>query len=191
MPDRDTVRNRPLAVIAGVPAVAETRWIRPVTVPLAAAALVVAAARPIEPWLERVPPPRVAYLGTALVLAAVLAGFAAVPFSVSQVVRSFARRLEDFGRIYAAHAGWARARGLPVLGAGAASLGWLRSRGRRSSAPARRWAASASSRSSSCRRCRLSGASSARSWTRPAGARPWTWRGRSPPASAATPGPRR
>ena len=72
-------------------------------------------------------------------LAGALAGTAAaVPSSVSRVVRGFARRLEDFGRIYAAHAGWARARGLPVLGAGAASLGWLRSRGRRSSARSHR-----------------------------------------------------
>lgn len=97
MQDPDSVRNRLLAVIAALLAIAGLRWSYPVTMPLAAAVFVVAAAWPIKPWLDRALPSGLSYLGTALALLLVLAGFfGAVYLSAAQVVRTFVERQEQF-----------------------------------------------------------------------------------------------
>src|SRR5215218_8978296 len=69
----DTVRNRLLAVITTLLVVAGLKWSYPVTMPLAAALFVIAAAWPIKPWLDRALPSSLSYLGTILVLFAIFA----------------------------------------------------------------------------------------------------------------------
>ncbi|MBD0271919.1 MAG: AI-2E family transporter [Acetobacteraceae bacterium] len=116
MPEPDVVRNRLLAVIAGVLAVAALKWSYPVTMPLAVAVFVIAAAWPIKPRLDKALPSVLSYAGTLLVLLSLLGGFfAAVYFSLAQVVQTLAKRQDQFRQIYDRYAAWAEGRGLPVL----------------------------------------------------------------------------
>lgn len=117
MPDQDTIRNRLLALIAGLLVVAGLRWSFPVTMPLAVAVFIVAAVWPIKPWLDQALPSSLSYIGTILVLVLIFAGFiAAVYLAISQVVQTFFRDQEQFRQLYEAYASWATERGLPVLG---------------------------------------------------------------------------
>ena len=73
-----------------------------VTMPLAAAAVVVAAIWPIKPWLDRALPSKVSYLGTILVLLSISVGFmGAVYFSVAKLVRAIDQTQHPFDRVYA------------------------------------------------------------------------------------------
>ena len=115
-PEPDIARNRFLGVITGLLAVAALKWSYPVTMPLAVAVFVIAAAWPIKPWLDRMLPSALSYAGTLLVLLSLLGGFlAAVYFSLAQVVRTLAERQGQFRQLYARYAAWADGRGLPVL----------------------------------------------------------------------------
>ena len=116
MPEPDTIRNRLLAVVTGLLAVAALKWSYPVTMPLAVAVFVIAAAWPIKPWLDRALPSALSYAGTLLVLLSLLGGFfAAVYFSLAQVVQTLAERQDQFRQVYDRYAAWADGRGLPVL----------------------------------------------------------------------------
>ncbi len=116
MLEQDTIRNRLLAVIAGLLAVAGLRWSYPVTMPLAVAVFVIAAAWPIKPWLDRALPSGLSYAGTLLILLLLLAGFfAAVYLSLAEVVQTLAQRQDQFRQLYDHYAAWAGGRGLPVL----------------------------------------------------------------------------
>jgi predicted PurR-regulated permease PerM len=97
-----TLRNQLLAVIMVVLVIAALRASYAVTMPLAAAAVVVAAIWPIKPWLDRALPSKVSYLGTILVLLSISVGFmGAVYFSVAQIVRAFVQNQPQFDRVYA------------------------------------------------------------------------------------------
>jgi len=116
MPSATTIRNRLLAVIAVVLVIALLRWSYPVSMPLAAATFVVAAAWPIKPWLDRLLPAGLSYAGTALALLLVLAGFfAAIYFSIVQVVHAFVVREDQFRALYNTYSAWSGANGLPGL----------------------------------------------------------------------------
>lgn len=118
MPYQDTIRNRLLAVIAGLLAVAGLKWSYPVTMPVAVAVFVIAAAWPIKPWLDRALPSGLSYAGTLLVLLLLLAGFfAAVYFSLAEVVQTLAQRQDQFRQVYDDYSAWASRRGLHVIGA--------------------------------------------------------------------------
>lgn len=96
----DSIRTRSLVVIGTVLVIAALRASYPVTMPVAIAALAIAAAWPVKLWLGRWLPEWLSYLGTIVLLLAVLAAFvAAVYFSVAQIVQAFA---ENGGRL--AHA---------------------------------------------------------------------------------------
>jgi AI-2 transport protein TqsA len=115
MRDPDSIRNRLLGVIVALLAIAGLRWSYPVTMPLAAAVFVVAAAWPIKPWLDRALPSGLSYAGTMLALFLVLAGFfGAVYVSASQVVGVLAERQEQFRGLYDAYLAWSERHGLPV-----------------------------------------------------------------------------
>lgn len=114
--------NRLLAVIAFVLVVAALKWSYPVTLPLAAAGLIVAAAWPIKPWLDRMLPPVFSYAGTVLVLFLIVASFLmAVYFSFSRVFQALVERQDQFKQLYDAYAAWAGGHGLPTLARGADS----------------------------------------------------------------------
>jgi predicted PurR-regulated permease PerM len=113
----DFIRNRMLAVIVVVLVVAGLRASYAVTMPLAAAIVIVAAIWPIKPWLDRALPSKVSYIGTILILLLISVGFiAAVYFSTAEVVRAFTENQEEFNRIYGAVSDWAAQWGLQGFG---------------------------------------------------------------------------
>lgn len=115
MTNPQSVRNRLLAMMAVLLAIASLRWSYPVTMPLAAAVFIIAAAWPIKPWLDRALPSGLSYLGTMAILLLILAAFAgAVYFSAFQVVRSLAVRQDQFRDLYGGYEAWANAHGLPM-----------------------------------------------------------------------------
>jgi predicted PurR-regulated permease PerM len=85
MSDAQTVRNRLLAVLAIVAAVAALKWSYPVTMPLVVAIFVIAAAWPIKPWLERRLPTSLSYVGTVLALLTCV-GFVVLQATISNVI---------------------------------------------------------------------------------------------------------
>ncbi len=90
-----------LAVILALLVIAGLRASYAVTMPLAAAIVVIAAIWPIKPWLDRVLPSKVSYLITILVLLFISVGFiGAVYFSTAQVVRAFGQNQDQFASIY-------------------------------------------------------------------------------------------
>lgn len=117
MIDGDTTRNRLLAVLVFLVAVAGLRASYAVTMPLAVSAVVIAAIWPIKPWLDKALPSSLSYVGTVLVLLLVVAAFtAAVYFSAAQVFQAFVQNEERFGRAYASFAAFMGRWGLPGLG---------------------------------------------------------------------------
>jgi AI-2 transport protein TqsA len=122
----NAVRDRLLAIIAGVLVVAALKWSYPVAMPVAAAALIVAAAWPIWKALRRVMPAAASYTCTVLVLLGVGAAFLlALYVSVAELVGALAQRQERFVQLYARYARWADEYGLPLLGAEAGYDGLL------------------------------------------------------------------
>ena len=113
MVDSNAIRNQMLAVIAVVLVIAALRASYAVTMPLAAAIVIIAAIWPIKPWLDRALPSKLSYVGTTLVLLLISVGFiGAVYFSAAQVVRAFAQNQEKFNRIYGSVTDWASHWGL-------------------------------------------------------------------------------
>lgn len=113
----DKVRNVWLALIAIPLVLLALRASYAVTMPIAVAAVVIAAVWPVEVWLRRVLPERFSSLGTILVLLAITLGFiAAVYFSAAQVVRAFAQRWAEFESAYEFATAWADRWGLPLGG---------------------------------------------------------------------------
>lgn len=113
----DKVRNVWLALIAVPLVLLALRASYAVTMPIAVAAVVIAAVWPVEVWLRRVLPARVSSLGTILVLLVIALGFiAALYFSAAQVVQAFALRWTEFESAYESATAWADRSGLPLGG---------------------------------------------------------------------------
>lgn len=109
--------NRILAVIAGVIVVAALRASYAVTMPLAAAIVIIAAIWPIKPWLDNALPSALSYLGTIFVLLLISGGFlAAIYFSAAQVVSAFAQNQDKFNRLFQSATNWIDQQGLQGLG---------------------------------------------------------------------------
>jgi predicted PurR-regulated permease PerM len=72
MPGIEANRNRMLAIITTVLATAALRASYPVTMPLTASILLIAAIWPLKLWLDRLTP-RASYVGTSLILLFILA----------------------------------------------------------------------------------------------------------------------
>lgn len=90
-----------------------------VTMPLAVAVVVIAAAWPVKPWLDRFLPSALSYFGTVLVLLLVCGAFAgAVYFSVARAVEAFSDNEQAFGQIYETGRQWAEQHGLRLGGQG-------------------------------------------------------------------------
>lgn len=117
MSDADTRRNRLLVVVAVILSVAALRWSYPVTMPLVVAVFIIAAAWPIKPWLEKLLPSSLSYVGTIFALFLVLAGFASIIyFAVDQLAKTLIADQDRFRSLYDTYASWASERGLPVPG---------------------------------------------------------------------------
>lgn len=107
MANLDQIRNRLLAAITIVLVVAGLRASYVVTMPIAAAMVIVAAIWPIKPWLDRALPSKVSYLGTILALLLISAAFiGAVYFSTAQIVRAFAQNQQRFNDLHGSFTEW-------------------------------------------------------------------------------------
>ncbi|WP_363351493.1 AI-2E family transporter [Methylocystis echinoides] len=108
-----------LAIIAFLLVGFALRQTYAVTMPLAAAAVVIAAVWPVKPWLERYFPPTLSNLGTVLVLFAVLAAFAgAISFSVARVAQAFTENSDKLQQLYQSLSDWVRSWGGSIGSAG-------------------------------------------------------------------------
>jgi predicted PurR-regulated permease PerM len=95
MPSTDTSRNRMLPLIATVVATAALRASYPVTMPLAASILLIAAVWPLKLWLDRLVPRAsyVSYVGTSLIL--LLIWRSSLRHPISRLRSSFRRWIGD------------------------------------------------------------------------------------------------
>jgi AI-2 transport protein TqsA len=117
MSDDAAIRNRMLAVITVILATAALKASYAVTMPLAVAAVIIAAIWPVKPWLDRFLPSGVSYILTVLLLLCVFAGFtAAVYFAAAEVVRAFGQNWDQFSNIYDIVSDWASRFGLQEIG---------------------------------------------------------------------------
>ncbi|PPD46571.1 MAG: hypothetical protein CTY15_00695 [Methylocystis sp.] len=115
----DHVQTRLLAIVAALGVLFALRETYAVTMPLAAAAVVIAAIWPAKPWLHRFLPEAASNLGAALLLLAALAAFAgAVSFALAQVVQAFARQSDRLEQLYRQAAAWVESWGGTIGGAG-------------------------------------------------------------------------
>lgn len=96
----DQTRNRMLALISTILAVAVLRASYPVTMPLTASILLIAAIWPVKVWLDRWMG-RASYVGASLVLLFVLGlFFTALYFSASQIVQAFGDNWGQLESVY-------------------------------------------------------------------------------------------
>jgi AI-2 transport protein TqsA len=110
--------NRMIALIAIILAAAALRASYPVTMPLAVSALLIAAIWPVKLWFDRTLP-KVAYLGTGLVLLVILAlFFSALYFSAAQVVQAFGENWGELEKVYQVLTRWLQNWGPPGYRAG-------------------------------------------------------------------------
>lgn len=113
------VQTRLLAVIAFLIVGFALRQSYAVTMPLAAAAVVIASVWPIKPWLQRFVPATVSNVGTVLALFAVLAAFAgAISFSVAQVAQAFTNNSDKLQQLYQRLSDWVQSWGGSIGGGG-------------------------------------------------------------------------
>lgn len=111
-----TVRNRLLALIAFLLSVAALKLSYSVSMPIAAAVFIIAAAWPIKPALDRVLPSSLSYVGTMLCLLLIITLFmAGLYFATSQVVHTFVLREAELRSLYATYSAWAENHGLLVF----------------------------------------------------------------------------
>ncbi len=117
MTRNETIRNRLLSIITVILAIGALRASYPVTMPLTAAFVVIAAIWPIKPWLDRFLTPGLSYVATMLVLAVVVTGFTvAIYFSAAQVVSAFERSWDRLDVLYRHVSDWTASWGWPLDG---------------------------------------------------------------------------
>ncbi len=92
--------HRLLGLIAAILTVAALRASYPVTMPLAVSILLIAAIWPVKQWFDRMAP-RLAYLGTGVVLLLILVlFFGSLYFSATQVVQAFGDNWGQLEKVY-------------------------------------------------------------------------------------------
>ncbi|WP_424360594.1 AI-2E family transporter [Methylocystis parvus] len=111
--------TRLLAVLVALAALFALRETYAVTMPLAAAAVVIAAVWPAKRWLRRFLPGVAGDIGAALLFLLLLLSFAAaVSFALAQVVQAFARQSDRLEQLYARAAAWVESWGGSIGGGG-------------------------------------------------------------------------
>lgn len=118
-PGSEKLRTRLIALIAFLLTVAALRSAYAVAMPLAFAAIIVAALWPVKPRLDRWLPSWLSYAALILLLLILLAAFAAAIYLASaQVVRAFTENRPAFERLYGTVSDWAAQWGMPLGTAG-------------------------------------------------------------------------
>jgi predicted PurR-regulated permease PerM len=85
--------------------------------PVAVAAVIIAAAWPIKPFLDRILPSSLSYVGTVVALLMISAAFAAgIYFSSAQVVQAFLENQDRFRDLSASASSWLQQHGMPSIG---------------------------------------------------------------------------
>ena len=116
---QQATQTKLLAVVAFVLVGFALRQTYAVTMPLAAAFVVIAAVWPIKPWLQRHVPETLSNIGTVLVLLAVLGAFAgAIFFSVAQIGQAFGDNSDKLQQLYEKVSGWVQSWGGSLGGFG-------------------------------------------------------------------------
>lgn len=111
--------KRLLSVLVALAALFALRETYAVTMPLAAAAVVIAAVWPAKRWLQRFLPRAAGNIGAALLFLLLLLSFAAaVSFALAQVVQAFGRQSDKLEQLYARAAAWAESWGGSIGGRG-------------------------------------------------------------------------
>lgn len=114
---QDRYRNRMLTIIAAILLIAALQAGFAVIMPIAFAAIIVAALWPLKRWLGRYMPSWLAYTLTLLSLIAILAAFAAAVYlSIGQVIGAMSAQWAGLEKGYARLAAWAADRGVPIAG---------------------------------------------------------------------------
>ena len=110
--------NRLIAVIVALLAAAALKWSYPVTMPIAAAAFLLAVVWPMKPWLDDRLPGPFSNLVIFLSLGAASGGFLVLTFiAVDRVAATLARREEQIGALIERARDWAREQGVSGLSA--------------------------------------------------------------------------
>jgi predicted PurR-regulated permease PerM len=110
-------RNRMLTIIAAIMLIAALRSAFAVMMPIAFAAIIVAALWPLKRWLGRSMPSWLAYTLTLLSLVAILAAFAAAVYlSIGQVIGAMSSQWARLEKAYTRLADWTANRGVPIAG---------------------------------------------------------------------------
>ena len=113
------VQTRLLALIAFLLVGFAMRQTYAVTMPLAAAAVIIAAIWPIKTWLEKFLPATLSNIGTLLALIIVLAAFTgAISFSVAQIAQAFSNNSDKLQQLYQQLSDWAQSWGGSIGGSG-------------------------------------------------------------------------
>ncbi|KAF0134374.1 MAG: hypothetical protein FD139_2144 [Methylocystaceae bacterium] len=116
---QQVTQTRLLAIIAFLLVAFALRQTYAVTMPLAAAFVVIAAVWPVKPWLQRYVPETLSNIGTILALLAVLAAFAgAISFSVAQIGQAFGENSEKLQQLYERISAWVQGWGGSIGGVG-------------------------------------------------------------------------
>lgn len=114
-----TAERRALVVLAAIAAIWALRASYSVTMPLAFAAVVIAAIWPVQTWLAARLSRRLSYAFTIVLLLLALAGFAAaIYFSAAEAVRGIAANWPKLESTYDALVDWADRYGVPLSGTG-------------------------------------------------------------------------
>ncbi|MFV0923792.1 AI-2E family transporter [Sphingomonas parapaucimobilis] len=114
---QDRYRNRMLTIIAAILLIGALRAGFAVIMPIAFAAIIVAALWPLKRWLARYMPSWIAYTLTLLSLIAVLVAFAAAVYlSIGQVIGAMSAQWAGLEKVYTRLAAWAADRGVPIAG---------------------------------------------------------------------------
>lgn len=109
---QQVAQTRLLAIVAFLLVAFALRQTYSVTMPLAAAFVVIAAVWPVKPWLQRYLPETLSNIGTVLALLAVLAAFAgALSFSVTQIAQAFGDNSEKLQQLYDKASAWVQSWG--------------------------------------------------------------------------------
>jgi predicted PurR-regulated permease PerM len=114
---QDRYRNRTLTIIAAIALIAALRSAFAVIMPIAFAAIIVAALWPLKRWLGRYMPSWLAYTLTLLSLVAILVAFAAAVYlSIGQVIGAMSSEWAGLEKAYTRLAAWAADHGVPIAG---------------------------------------------------------------------------
>ncbi|RFC65407.1 AI-2E family transporter [Fulvimarina endophytica] len=112
----DIVRNRLLAILAGLAVIAAVKIGYPVLMPIVVSFCIIASAWPIKRWTSGIGSPALSYTLTIVILVAgVTLFFGVISYALTRVAQNFVEKQDDFQALFDQYGEWAQANGLPTL----------------------------------------------------------------------------